>query len=779
MSGLFESDAPIPLSGRYAVVAPERGLDRYEGLTYAIPQALADLCPGDRVIVPLGRGNQPTAAYVLSITDRAKLAASKIKPIVSRDDAAANLPADLMDLARWIGQYYCCPLGMVLQTMLPAAVKHGTGLRRRLLVEPAEPIQPEAQDDFLKQHKLPARQRQVLTAALHLAAAGKMPIDMKDLAHQAGAKTVGPVRQLVDKGLLRTVESHDVRADEMRTTIEPPRDVAINDDQRRAVEAIVASLSDGFTVHLLHGVTASGKTEVYMRAIEPIIEQGGSAVVLVPEIALTPQTCGRFLGRFRERVDVAVLHSGLTASQRHEQWRAIREGRARLIVGARSAVFAPAQRLRLIVVDEEHDTSYKQDQLPRYHGRDVAIKRAQMLGIPLVLGSATPSLESYHNATQRRTYRLLELPRRVAEQRLPKVEIVDMSEERRRRYEYTGRWGVHLLSLQLEQALRRTFKESGQAILLLNRKGHSNYVACPDIQCGWAMTCDHCDVRMVYHLHAKIPVGGLMRCHYCGFENRLPRLCPVCGKKVSYFGLGTQRVEEEIRRKFPDINTLLVDADAFTKYRQFSEAWTRFRRGEVQLVVGTQLVAKGLDFPNVRLVGVISADTALNLPDFRASERTFQLIAQVAGRSGRSENGGRVVLQTFNPTNPAIQFAAQHDYPGFAKWELANRSQHGLPPASRMARLVLRDRDADRCEDAGRLLAASLQKLNEREGTGARVSPSHPPPIARIAGYHRRQIEIIAANAATLQKLLTAARRAELIRSDAHMAVDVDPVVLL
>ncbi len=781
MNGLFEPDSRPTPSGKYAVVAPERGLDSDAGLTYAIPGELADLRAGDRVIVPLGRGNRPTAAYVLSVQDRTEFDTAKIKSVASRDEAAANLPSDLMELAQWIAQYYCCPLGMVLQTMLPAAVKHGVGLQRRMLVEPSEPIPENALSEFLKQHKLPAKQRDVLTTALQLAAVGKMPIDMKDLAHHAGAKTAGPVRRLVDKGLLRTVESHQVRALWADRDIEPPRDFDLNDDQRRAVEAVTASLTEGFSVQLLHGVTGSGKTEVYMRAIEPIVEQGGSAVVLVPEIALTPQTCGRFIGRFGKRVEVAVLHSGLTASQRHAQWRAIRDGKARVIVGARSAVFAPAQKLGLIVVDEEHDTSYKQDQLPRYHGRDVAIKRAQMLGIPLVIGSATPSLESYCNATQHRTYRLLELPRRVAEQRLPKVEIVDMTGERQRRYRATAGKGagVHLLSLHLEQALHQTLDDGGQAMLLLNRRGYANWIACPDHQCGWMMHCDHCDAQMVYHLHAKIPTGGLVRCHYCGFENRLPRLCQVCGKKVTVFGLGTQRVEQELAAKFPDTPALRMDSDAMRSGADYHEALERFRSGQSRLLLGTQMIAKGLDFPNVRLVGVISADTALNLPDFRASERTFQLISQVAGRSGRSSAGGRVIVQTFNPTNPAIRFAAQHDYPGFARWELANRAEHGLPPTSRMARLVLRHRDMESCEKSGRLLAAALQKLDEREETAARIGPSHPPAIARIAGHHRRQIEILAEDAAALQRLLGAARREGLIKSDAHMAVDVDPVALM
>jgi len=812
MANLFESDdqpRTAPTTGRFAQVALEQGLEAPEGLTYAVPEELADLKPGDRVLVPLGKGNRTVSGYVLSLADRTELDPEKIKPIAARERESINLPDPLIELARWISSYYCCPLGMVFATMLPAAVKKGTGTVQRSLVDLADPIAADALPSIIKQHKLPPKQQAVLGKALELALLGKLPIEDKALADLAGTRSAAPVKGLVEKGLLKRVEKQVVKAvwDLAQHAPAPASEGAaglpLTADQDHALERIIAALGSGFHVDLLHGVTGSGKTEVYIRAIEQVVAHDRVALVLVPEISLTPQTVSRFLGRFDR---VAVLHSGLTAAQRHEQWLLIRDGWAQVIVGARSAVFAPTEKLGLIIVDEEHDTSYKQDQAPRYHGRDVAIKRAQMAGIPIVLGSATPSLESYYNAlpseaTERRSdgategvegrgpgaggagrgtgrYRLLEMPCRVLDRTMPKVEIVDLLRDQRVRRNVGSR-GVHLLTRPLEAALRHTFEQEGQAMLLLNRRGYANYIACPDHQCGWIMNCDYCDAAMVYHKDQRVPAGGLVRCHYCSFENRLPAQCPVCGKKVVTFGLGTQRVEEEIERKLPGVRLLRMDSDAMRTGRDYHRSLEAFRRHEVDLLVGTQMIAKGLDFANVRLVGVISADTALNLPDFRATERTFQLVAQVAGRSGRAEHAGRVIVQTFTPDHPAIRLAADHDYAGFATSELEHRRQLRLPPVTRMARLVLRHRDLEKVEEEAKRTGEQLVRLNEELGLHVRIIGPIPPPISRIGGYHRMQIELIAASAGRLQRLIAAGREAGILRSNAHMAVDIDPVSLL
>ena len=774
MSNLFEPDPPAMTTGRYAQVAPEQGLEMPEGLTYAIPDDM-QIDVGDRVVVPLGRGNRTVSGYVLELMRQTNLDPRKIKPIAGLEREPVNLPDSLIELARWISDYYCCPLGMVLATILPAAVKHGTGMKQQHLVELGEPISADALPSIVKHHRLPEKQAQVLGKALEMGVRGKLPMDARSLADVAGVRSVSPVKNLIAKGLLRAIERTHVVARDADITEEIHKELALTNDQQEVVDQIVASIGDGFGVNLLHGVTGSGKTEVYIRAIEPVVQAGKVALVLVPEISLTPQTVGRFIGRFER---VAVLHSGLTAAQRHQQWLAIRDGWAQVVVGARSAIFAPTDNLGLIIVDEEHDGSYKQDQAPRYHGRDVAIKRAQLHDIPIVLGSATPSLESYFNATMRKASRLLALPRRVQDWALPKVSIVDMLEERRQR-QHVGDRKMHLLSRRLESSLQQTFEAGGQAMLLLNRRGYASYIACPDHNCGWIMSCEHCDVNLVYHKDARLKSGGVMRCHYCGFENRLPTACPMCRRKVSVFGLGTQRVEEELSHKFPEIRVLRMDSDAMRTGRDYHHSLETFRKHEVDLLVGTQMIAKGLDFPNVRLVGVISADTALHLPDFRAAERTFQVVSQVSGRSGRGENAGRVVVQTFTPDAAAIRFAAAHDYAGFARAEMAQRERAHLPPFSRMARVVCRDQDLDKALEAAEKLNAQLLEQNEKLQIAAQILGPLIPPVARIGGYHRVQIEIIAQTAGRLQKLLLATRQVGALRSDAHMAVDVDPISLL
>jgi len=879
----------------YATVAPEQGIDLAAGgLTYAVPPWLSDLAVGERVTVPLGKADKPVPGYVVERQRDCPLPADqqrRVKPIRDRDHRGVALPADLVALAQWMAGYYCCPLGMVFGTMLPAAVKRGTGVvmetqvrvvvsgqssavsgqrsvvgRKSLEQDVAggdvsgesakTPPPPESRGRQPGAKRLSGLQKQVLSEAEALAEAGRPWVTMKVLADRAGAKTVSPVKQLIEKGLLeprrveRIVSDLDLRAE--RSAAAGAERVTLTDAQRQAVNHLAEHVGQGFGVHLLHGVTGSGKTEVYLRMIERVMEKPSAVsdqpsavsdqsctadqpsvaadelkearsstgapppgteapkpgiIVLVPEIALTPQTVARFLARFE---GVAVLHSGLTAAQRNAQWRRIHRGEARIVVGARSAIFAPLSNLSLVIVDEEHESSYKQDQLPRYHGRDVAIKRAQMWGAAIVLGSATPSLESYYNAGGGRwhapddaassdgdgtsvageagtspaapgrspetgaRYHLLRLPERVAGWQMPSVELVDMQAERR------SRRGIHMLSQRLERLLGEVlYQPGGQAILLLNRRGYANYIACPDHRCGWLLRCDHCDAAMVYHKDRHLPTGGLVRCHHCTAEQRLPNLCPTCGKKLTVFGHGTQRVEEELERKFPGISYLRMDADTMRTGRDYETTLARFREGEARVLLGTQMIAKGLDFGGVRLVGVISGDTALHLPDFRASERTQQLIAQVSGRAGRSDNPGRVVVQTISPDDPAITAAAGHDYEGFAARELKLRAEMGLPPIYRLARIVVRDLDHARCFERGQKLAEALQQYDRQLGTQVMVRGPMPCPLARIADYYRHQIELLAAAPGAIQKLLTALRNARLLISDAHTAVDVDPVALL
>lgn len=762
------SESPGAIA-RLVRVAIERGLDAPDGLTYAAAGGLADVAVGERVMVPLGRRDARAAGFVVEVDVEPDVDPDRIKPIARR--TGARLPAALVELARWMARYYCCPLGMVLASMVPAAVKHARGEVVRIEIEPTGASPDE---------RLPPETARVWERIV-ASPPDRWPLPPRDLLAHTGARTLAPINRLVRAGLLREVERRRVRADEPQHLLEPDRELTLSDEQTSIVDTVAASLG-GFGVHLVRGVTGSGKTEVYLRIIERVLARGECAIVLVPEISLTPQTVGRFVGRFKDGA-VAVLHSGLTMAQRNRQWSLVGSGTARVVVGARSAVFAPydaalGARVGLIVVDEEHDGAYKQDQLPRYHGRDVAIKRAQLEECPVVLGSATPSLESWMNA-QRGRYALHELSMRAGGASMPRVEVVDFVAERRSRP-----WQEHRVSLigpRLESAIGQTLSGGGQCILMLNRRGYANYICCPDHRCGWTMRCDRCDATMVYHRDRRLPLGGFVRCHHCLAEQRLPEQCPDCGKRVNTFGMGTQRVEEELSLRFPELvegaTMLRLDGDTVHSGRAWRDVLERFGREEVRVLVGTQMIAKGLDFPAVRLVGIINADTALNLPDFRAAERTFQLVSQVAGRAGRAAGApGRVIVQTFEPETPAVRFAAAHDYPGFAAAETATRELAGLPPFARMARVVCRDKDHPKALESARRIAESLRA---HAGGAVLIRGPMPCPISRVNGQHRVAIELIADNATPLQRALTGARADGLLKSDAHTAVDVDPVALL
>ncbi len=783
MPGLFEwidGDAAPPevaAAVGWVNVAVEGGMDTFpEGLTYAVPPSMASLGVGQRVEVPFGRGNRRAKGLVIARTDTppAGLAADKVKSILAVDDRTPPLSPDLLDLAGWISRYYVCPIGVTLDAMLPAAVRRGAGVVVQTIVDlPAEPAPPKG--------RLGPNQKAVLEAIARLPAE-RRPIEIGALAALAGLDGTASIRGLVARGLLTASRRRSIRGGDgietsaIRSTGDRP---TLTEDQARVVAELGGALGEGFSRHLLFGVTGSGKTEVYLQLLEQTVAAGRSALLLVPEIALTPQTIGRLLARFPE-VPVSVLHSGLTPAQRHRQWMLAAEGTARIVTGARSAIFAPIpdDTLGLVIIDEEHDPSYKQDQAPRYHGRDVAIRRAQQAGCPVLLGTATPSLETWHNATTRGLIRMHRLPHRAPGLNLPKVEVVDFAKERRR---FEDR-RVHLIGPTLGRALATCVSGGGQALLLLNRRGYANYIACSDQRCGWIQTCSECDAGMVCHRPERRDHPGpeFLRCHHCDSEQRVPRACPECGHGVVVFGLGTQRVEEELRRIMPDLpeeSIVRVDSDSMDSPRDFHRVLEALGRGEIRVLLGTQMIAKGLDFPGVRLVGVVNGDTSLSLPDFRASERTFQLINQVAGRCGRGEAAGRAIVQTFQPHAPAIRLAALHRYEEFAGHELEDRIRFDLPPHRRMARLVVRDEDESKA-------AATARRLVEQLAAAASASEVElrgpaPCPIARIAGRHRMQIELLGASATAIQGLLQEARASGHLRPGEGLAVDVDPVALL
>jgi len=773
MATLFQPDAD---TGPLVRVALERSLDAPAGLTYRAPASVGEVHVGDRVEAPLGRHDRRATGYIVEVDVAADISPARIKPL--RRLTGLRLPPNLIDLARWMAGYYCCPLGVALSAVAPGAVKHA---------RPERPITLLTRTSKRPTDRLPpatARAWEALDALPDDA----FPIAPRELVERVGAANVGPVNRLIRLGLLAEIQR--VRTPELfpgsavtdASARAPARSVTLTDEQSAAVDGISATLGS-FSPHLLFGVTGSGKTEVYLRVMERVLERGQCGLVLAPEISLTPQTVDRFLARFRD-AGVAVLHSGLTMGQRRAHWTRIARGEARVAVGARSAIFAPFDPARgasigLIVVDEEHDAAYKQEDGPRHHARDVALKRAQLEGCPVVLGSATPSLESWRHAASGR-FTLHRLTRRVGGARLPSVKVVDLANEMRD--DTTPSTRLALVGPTLRTELSRTLDAGAQAILLLNRRGWASYVCCPDHRCGWSLSCDSCDVTMVYHRGRDLPVGGFVRCHHCLSEQRLPGACPVCGKRVTTFGAGTQRVEEELARLYPEIALAdamkRVDSDTMRSAKDYHEALSAFRTGSVRLLLGTQMLAKGHDFPGVELVGVLNADTALNLPDFRAAERTFQLVAQVAGRAGRGTRPGRVIVQTFNPGHAVVRLAAAHDFETFADQELALRERSRLPPASRMARIVVRHEQHERALRDARRIAAELERVGESL-PGLRVRGPMPCAIARINDKHRIAVELLAPGPREIQQALTALRNAGLAKNDATTVIDVDPIALL
>jgi primosomal protein N' (replication factor Y) len=518
-----------------------------------------------------------------------------------------------------------------------------------------------------------------------------------------------------------------------------------------------------FDVVLLQGVTSSGKTEVYLQCIEQLRLRGKQAIVLVPEISLTPQTVRHFGSRFRR---MAVLHSRLTEAERRRQWNVIRRGQADVVIGARSAIFAPLPQLGLLVIDEEHENSFKQDTTPRYHARDLGVMRARLDDALVVLGSATPSLESYYNSISGKYSRQV-LTRRIGGHPLPPVEIVNMAEE------WAGRGRPRTISRRLEQCMRQSLERGEQVILFINRRGFAPFIHCP--RCGFVLKCPRCDITLNHHQRINAVV-----CHYCGHQQRPPSECPECALEgMRFSGTGTERVEAAVRDLLPESRAIRMDSDTTRARRAHEEKLEAFRTARAQILVGTQMIAKGLDFPNVTTVGVVNADVVLHLPDFRSRERTFQLLAQVAGRTGRGPAGGRVIVQTFMADDPSIQAAANHDYEAFARQELPHRRDLGYPPFGRMARIICRGRRPERIRDYTADLGAALRRLCEELGDGSHVLGPAPAPISQIKGRHRRHLLLKCPGSRSVQRLLDQA--AELLKGPAgvKVVVDVDPISML
>ena len=734
-----QSEERPSLSGKVGVVFARVALDLPvpTEFTYSVPEALEkQLRPGQRVRVPFRSATR--VGYLVALEESTEL--EKTRAISSIVDKEPLVPEDLLRLGRWISGYYGCAFGVALQAMLPGGVRKGRP-RRRVVVA------------IESGSELPKRAKK---AAVLLEALGRFdqPPTVKRLLEAAGTSRAA-LSTLERAGLVRIDEreaDEELCADAPSVPDTPPE---LEPPQREALESLRPDVvAPHFRVHLLLGVTGSGKTEVYLRAIEESLRTGRQAIVLVPEIALTPQTVRRFRARFTR---IAVLHSAQTEADRRRAWQRIRRGEADVVIGPRSAIFAPVPDLGLVVVDEEHENSFKQEQTPRYHARDVAIVRARERGCPILLGSATPALESFFNARQGR-YRLHRLPERAGGYPMPPVELVDMGAERGR-----------LFSRRLRVAVADAVDEGGQVILFLNRRGFSTVVMCE--RCGHTIGCPHCSSTLVFHKGRLKTI-----CHLCGHETQASAKCPEChAKTLKYVGCGTERVEEEAAEAWRGIPMVRVDSDS-VRGASLEEALETFRCGEARILIGTQMVAKGHHFPDVTLVGIVNADTALHLPDFRANERTFSLIAQVAGRAGRGDMGGRVIVQTFNPRHYAVEHAARHDYEGFAAMELEERSMLGLPPERRCALLVCSAEDENRAAMAGRQVADGVRGF--ADGAGVEVRGPAKAPIARVRGRWRFMILLLSKSAGALARACATARTVKLPRKT-DLTVDVDPAAVL
>jgi primosomal protein N' (replication factor Y) len=730
---------------------------------YTIPQEWAGLVEvGTRVKVPFG--HRQVMGCVTAVIEESTH--TNLRPILKVIGTQSLITPKVLKLARWIAGYYCCAPETALRSVLPEAVRtEKDGWRERLFVRLTPGI-GEAP-------KLTRRQTEVLNIVEEF-----RELPLQKLVELSSA-TVETIRRLEDKGLVRIsseVSERDPYAHELILATQP---LALNSEQAAALAAILASINHAAApapaakplpwCFLLHGVTGSGKTEVYLQAIAHTLSLGKGAIVLVPEISLTPQTVERFKARFSSgplQTLVAVLHSHLSSGERHDEWHKIRQGRARIVIGARSAIFAPVEPLGLVIVDEEHEHSYKQEETPRYHARDVAVVRGQMEGAVVVLGSATPSMESYYNV-QRGRYALLELLKRADHKKMPLVRVVDMRSEGR------AQKGVPVFSNQLREAITKRLEKREQVILFLNRRGYSSSLQCP--KCGFVAECPNCSVALTYHRHNQ-----MVCCHICGHQATAPSVCPApeCrNPAIRYAGIGTEKVQDVLSKLFPQAILSRMDSDTLKRKEDYRRILGDFKAGKIDILVGTQMIAKGLHFENVTLVGVIYADLSLHIPDFRAGERTFQLLTQVAGRAGRGEVEGEVFVQSFTPFHPAIQYARRHDFNGFYEQEMEFRQQLKYPPITRVALLTFKGRNEEKVsfsadywrKEATPLLADFKDLI---------VAGPAPAPLARAETFYRYQLMFRTGRMSQLSTLLAKLQAQITLPEDVAMAVDIDPVSL-
>ena len=746
-----------------AVAVPVPALDL---LTYAVPTGVEAPPVGGRVVVPLGSRLVTGIVVSHEPAPPPSMVAAAVRPFTRALDDAAFIPADVVSLARWTAEYYAAGVGATITAVLPPKTRdqradaHKT---RRVVSITAAGLEALGTDAAVEPRVTTARQREVLEI-LSGAPAGHVAAELAD----RGA-TSDVVTRLAKAGLV-AYRQERVERDPFEATpfVAPPVDEQrrLTAEQMAALDRLTRLSAAGtFRVALLHGVTGSGKTEIYLRLAAAVRNTGRSVLMLVPEIALTPAVSALFQQVFGRAV--AVQHSGLSDGERHDQWQRIRAGDVDVVVGTRSAVFAPLDRLGLVIVDEEHDGSYKQDESPRYNGRDVAIVRAQRAGALVVLGSATPSMESYHHAMTGKYERIV-LERRVQDRPLAAVTVVDMREE------YAAEGPDVILSRVLRDGIASRVERKEQALILLNRRGYSTAVFCR--QCAGTVDCPNCSVSLV--VHGEGTGAKRARCHYCNYSIRVPTTCPTCAAPyLEQSGFGTERVEAELQALFPGARVARIDRDAIRRRGALGHLLMKFRRGEIDILVGTQMIAKGHDFPAVTLVGVISADVGLGMADFRASERTFQLLTQVAGRAGRGEQPGEAIVQTLYPDHYSIQFACRQDFPAFYERELHFRTTMRYPPAVSLVNVIVRAKTFAGAMDDASDLVGGLRPREAERAPFAVLGPA-PAPLGRLRGEYRVQFLLKGVHRRAMREGLTAmlASRPDVAR---RTTVDVDPLSVL
>ena len=813
-----------------------------QSFTYSIPEELLKrACPGVRVLAPFGDRRQ-LEGVIIGLSDTPNVPPDvNIKPISDCLDEEPFFSAEMLQLTKWIAEYYLASWGEALKCAAPTGM---SVISRRMVemqvgdevlseLEKSAPQQAHILKILLKEGSRSVAQlikkagktgfyatlatlekkgyvriseelkngtRPKTAAAVSLAKSiNEIQTELETLRRRApkqagildvliSEKMTNPnaqmlvseltrmanasyttIKSLEEKGLISREQIELVRTPLMGEHFESSQPLELNVDQAQALEEILSAIkSNSQKTFLLHGVTGSGKTEVYMQAVAAVLEQGKGVIVLVPEIALTPQTVSRFAARFGQRI--TILHSKLSPGEKFDQWRRVKSGDAHTVVGPRSAIFAPTPNVGLIVIDEEHETSYKQNEPnPRYHAREVALKRAELENCVVILGTATPSLESYYKASKGE-YHLLSLPKRVEDIAMPPVEIVDM------RAELTQKNNRSIFSESLYNAIEDRLSKGQQIILFLNRRGFATYVFCRE--CGYVEKCENCSISLTYHFDTK-----MMTCHHCNLERPSPKKCPNClSEYIRYLGLGTQKVEMEIQKAFPNARIMRMDTDITTRKNSHKNILDAFRKREIDILVGTQMIAKGLDFPNVTLVGVINADTALNFPDFRAGERAFNLLTQVAGRSGRSAIGGDVIIQTYHPEHYSIQTAQKHDYHSFYKKEIALREELIYPPISHAASILLRGEDEENVIQACYLLSNHLELLKDANFPEVEILGPAQAPLYKIQNRYRWHFLLKCTDTTQLREIIKQSLAnvpPSVTRSDVDVVVDIDPMSVL